>query len=195
MEKESRLDMLSIKKITMEEFKDELCSKYIKLFPKDERRKISKIGETYNEGFEKLYEIMVDHKVVGFFLLESINDEYPFYLDYFAIFDEFQNNGYGSKAMTMILEKIAYKKGLICDIEKVCKEDIITIRRFNFYKRLGFKKLNAEYLLYDVLYTPMVHLTDNLVTEDEINKIFFDYYRLNCGDSIDSKGQIIYKDR
>ena len=51
-------------------------------------------------------------------MLEKLSDNYPFYIDYFAIFNEFQNEGYGTKAMQILGNKITDGKGLIAEIEK-----------------------------------------------------------------------------
>ena len=124
-------------------------------------------------------------------MLEKLRDDYPFYLDYFAIFDEFQNKGYGTKAIQTLMNKIVDNNGLIAEIEKESIDIPTTIKRFEFYKRLGFKKIGSEYLLYDVLYTPIININKNIYKED-LDMIFFDYYTTNCGEhDIRTKCKII----
>lgn len=157
--------MIDVIEITIEEFKNDIYNEYTKLFPKDEQRNWNKIVNTSNSGIEKFYKIIYENRTIGFFLLEKINDEYPFYLDYFAIYKEYQN------------------KGLIAEIEKECENNPITIKRFEFYKRLGFKKIESEYLLYNVYYNPIVYCELEKINKEKYDRIFFDYYLINCGEN------------
>lgn len=172
--------MVDVLEIKIEEFKDNIYNEYVKLFPKDEQREWSKIETTYINGREKFYKIVLDNKTIGFFMLEKLNDNYPFYLDYFAIFKEHQNLGYGTLAIQLLLDKIASDNGLIGEIEKVDEKNPITIKRSKFYEKLGFKKIESEYLLYNVLYTPIVYYKNKEIEKTDIDKIFFDYYITNC---------------
>ena len=81
---------MNIIKITIEEFTNTIYDRYIKLFPEDEQRDFQNIEKNYNLGIENFYKIVEDNKTIGFFLLERIKD-YPYYLDYFAIYEEYQN--------------------------------------------------------------------------------------------------------
>ena len=175
--------MIDVIEINIEEFKKDIYNEYIKLFPKDEQRSLNKIANTSNSGIEKSYKIILENRTIGFFLLEKINDEYPFYLDYFAIYKEYQNKGYGTKAIQILLSKIINGNGLIAEIEKACEENPITIKRFDFYKRLGFKKIDSEYLLYNVYYNPIVYCKHENMDKEKYDKIFFDYYLINCGEN------------
>ena len=140
--------MIDIIEITINEFKNNIYDKYIQLFPENEQRQWVKIEKTYKKNIEKFYKIVLKNEIIGFFMLEKLNDNYPFYLDYFAIFKEFQNKGYGSKSITKLIDKIIGNKGLIGEIEKESTKNPFTIKRFNFYSKLGFKKIDSEYLLY-----------------------------------------------
>ena len=121
--------MIDVVEITINEFKENIYDKYIKLFPKDEQRNWGKIEKTYKDGIEKFYKIILKDMTIGFFMLEKLSDNYPFYIDYFAIFNEFQNEGYGTKAMQILGNKITDGKGLIAEIEKENKQS-------NYYKKI-----------------------------------------------------------
>ena len=185
--------MIDIIEITINEFKNNIYDKYVKLFPENEQREWSKIEESYKKGIEKFYKIVLKNEVIGFFMLENLNSNYPFYLDYFAIFKEFQNKGYGSKAIVKLIDKIVGNNGLIAEIEKENIENPITIKRLKFYSRLGFKKVESEYLLYNVLYTPIIYINSDKIIKEKIDKIFFDYYLVNCGEKEAEKNCKIIK--
>ena len=79
--------MIDVVEITINEFKENIYDKYIKLFPEDEQRNWGKIEKTYKDGIEKFYKIILKDMTIGFFMLEKLSDNYPFYIDYFAIFN------------------------------------------------------------------------------------------------------------
>lgn len=185
--------MVDVIEITIEEFIDNnIYNEYIKLFPEEEQREWRKIEDTYKKGIEKFYKITLENQTIGFFMLEKLNNDYPFYLDYFAIFNEFQSKGYGTKAIQKLLDKIIIDNGLIAEIEKEDIKNPDTIRRFEFYKKLGFKKVESEYLLYNVIYKPIIYFDTNKYNKEMIDCIFFDYYINNCGEEeIKNKCKII----
>ena len=173
--------MINVIQITIEEFKENIYDKYIGLFPQNEQRNWKKIEKTYNEHIESFYKIVMDNKEIGFFMLEKIDSSHPYYLDYFAIYKEYQNKGYGKRALKYLLENIIKTSGLICEIEKEDDNNLTTMKRFDFYKKLGFKKVDSVYSLYDVLYTPIVFL-NSPYNKNDIDKLFFDYYKENQGE-------------
>ena len=178
--------MLDVVEITIEEFEDNIYSHYIELFPKDEQRNWKNVTKTYNLGIEKFYKIVVDDKTIGFFMLEKI-DNYPYYLDYFAIYKEYQNMNYGSKSLSKLIEKVG-NIGLLGEIEEV--KDDLTKRRFEFYKRLGFRKIGSLYLLFNVYYEPIVVNCD--LDKESIDKMFMTYYTTNSGEeAIKKNGKFI----
>jgi ribosomal protein S18 acetylase RimI-like enzyme len=175
--------MINVIEIKIDEFKSDIYKQYIQLFPKDEQRELKKIENSYNDGLEKFYKIVKNDQTIGFFMLEKLKEDYPYYLDYFAIFKEFRGLGYGTKAMKILLDRKVLDKGLIAEIEKVCTDNPITVRRFEFYKKLGFKKIESEYLLYNVYYNPIVYCKFENMNKEKYDRIFFDYYLINCGEN------------
>lgn len=174
--------MVDVIEITIEEFKKDIYSRYEKLFPPEEQREWKNVEDTYKKGVEKFYKITEKGQTVGFFMLVKLDDNHPFYLDYFAIFEEFQNSGYGTDAIKVLFEKIVNNDGLFGEIEKEVEDNPITTKRFEFYKRLGFEKVDSEYLLYKVLFIPIIKCNSKRYSKEEVDKIFFDYYRFGCGE-------------
>ena len=113
-------------------------------------------------------------------MLERLNNNYPYYLDYFGIYKEYQNKGYGTASIKYLLNNIILDNGLVGEIEKVDNNDFKTVKRLEFYKRLGFKKIESEYLLFNVLYNPLVYLSKP-IEKNEIDNILFKYYKTNSG--------------
>lgn len=185
------MELLDIKEILIEEFENNIYQKYVMLFPEEEQREWEKIKNAYNNGIEKFYKITLNSKTIGFFMIESIQGE-PCYIDYFAIYSEYQNKGYGSKAIKKLLCDFYQENDICLEIEKENKMYPITIKRANFYKRLGFKKVNSEYLLYNVLYTPYVYTHSDNIDKEYIDKTMFKYYNINCGEKeVNKKCRIV----
>lgn len=115
-------------------------------------------------------------------MLEKAAEGVPYYLDYFAIFKKYQNKGYGTKSIKKLLEKICINEELVIEIEKEEHTKPRTIKRANFYKKLGFKKVNSEYLLYKVEFTPYIYTNKENIDKKEIDEIMFKYYVINCGE-------------
>lgn len=174
--------MLEFVQIKIEEFENEIYDEYITLFPEDEQRDWGKIKKTYENGQEKFYKIISKQKVVGFFMLEKCSDAHPYYIDYFAIFKEYQNKGFGTEAIKKILREIASEEGICIEIEKMDENNPNTLRRAKFYENLGFEKIESEYLLYDVYYVPYVYMPEKMTFKENIDRIMFDYYLMNCGE-------------
>lgn len=171
--------MLDIVEVTIEEFENTIYHKYVTLFPQNEQRPWEKITQSYNEKIEKLYKIINEEETIGFFMLEKIDDNHPYYIDYFGIFKEYQNKGYGTLAMKKIIETLG-DIGICFEIEIEDKEKPHTIKRANLYKKLGFKEMESTYLLYEVLYTPYVYLNYD-IDKEQVDKMMFDYYIINAG--------------
>ena len=173
--------MIDIRKISIEEFENSVYDKYITLFTQEEQRDFSTITNAYNNGIEEFYGIYDDDIMVGFFALERIKD-YPYYLDYIAIFKEYQSKGYGSKSVKLLLDKIVKDKGIIGEIEEVMESDTSTVKRWNFYNKLGFKKFDNRFFFNGTMFELIVYPYDFNTTGDEISKMLYDYYVVNIGE-------------
>lgn len=184
--------MIDLQKITIAEFKKKFYKRYIKLFPQDEQRDWPKIEDTYNKGIEQIYKIMLDSEPIGFMLLEKV-ENHPYYGDYFAIFEEYQNKGYGTLAFQKVLQ-LCEKEGFCGEIEMVDQNNIVTKRRWKFYERLGFKKGDSLYKLFNVFYEPIIYSSYNY-SKEQLDQIMFDYYLVNSGSKeiVDKNCEIIEK--
>ena len=75
------------------------------------------------------------------------------------------------------LDMRAYN-GVFIEIEKVglgknAEENVLREKRKNFYEKIGFKKLNVDFLLFDVIYTPYIFLKskepENIIVDNIFN--------------------------
>ncbi len=172
---------MDLRQVNMEEFKKNIYKEYIKLFPYDELNELDEIEEAINEGREVIYEIIVDNKIVGFIMLERIRKDFPYYVDYFGIFKKYQGKHYGTMAFNYLINNVVVNDGICLEIEKEDKRFPHTLKRAKFYRDLGFKRINSEYLYYNVRYTPYVYDKHRKYTKSDIYKILTSYYKKNFG--------------
>ena len=172
--------MINVKKITIEEFEKKIYDKYITLFTIEEQRDWKTIKVAYKKGIEDFYGIYDDELLVGFFALERINN-YPYYLDYFAIFDEYQSKGYGSKSIKILLEEVIKDDGLLGEIEKVNDFDLSTVRRWKFYEKLGFKKFDNLFFFNGTIFELIIYPNDYQVEGVKLAEMLYEYYEVNIG--------------
>lgn len=176
---------MNICKIKLEEFESRIYLKYEELFPEEERRDLHNLKRTYESGIEEFYEVLDNDTSIGFILLEKLEGK-PYYLDYFGIYKEYQNRGYGKSAIKEIL-KITKNSGLCGEIEKIGygsndDENNKRSRRLKFYKELGFEESNSLYNLYGVFYSPLIYQPiNNKINKEELDSILFSYYNINQG--------------
>ena len=173
--------MLKIENITLKEFKKDIYGIYVTLFPKDEQKYYGTIKRLYKKGIATLYKITLDDKTIGFFMIEKLKD-YPYYIDYFAIYKEYQNKGYGSKAFRLLIDTIIKEDGLIGEIEEIDENNPITIDRFEFYKRLGFRDFGIKYELFNVVFMPIGIISET--DKEKLLSIYYDYFVTSAGKNL-----------
>lgn len=170
--------------IDINEFKEKIYPYYLEIFPKEERKPIELIEKCYQNGYTKIIKIVSEEILVGFMLLNRVKENGYVILDYFAIFPEFQEKGFGTKALQLLIEQEKNKNGIFVEIEKTGlgkdeKENQLRKRRQQFYEKLGFKRLNFDLLLFDVIYEP--YLFSNVDMKEVTSKEIFNIYEMILG--------------
>ena len=111
-------------------------------------------------------------------MLNRATDKGYAVLDYFAILPQYRNSKFGTKALQVLLEQEKENKGIFIEIEKVglgkdIKENLLREKRKQFYERVGFKKLNFDLFLFDVIYEAYLFSTikddDNIIIDEILN--------------------------
>lgn len=156
--------------IDSSEFKEKVYADYLAIFPEDERKPIEWLETSFQKGYIEFIKIIEKDNLVGFMILQKVQENGYLGLDYFAILPAYRNQGLGSKALEMLIQKETRKKGIFVEIEKVGlgkneTENEQREKRQRFYQKLGFQKLNCDLQLFDVIYT--LHLFSHLQEEEE----------------------------
>lgn len=164
--------MLKLKEIDFFEFKENVYSHYIDLFPEDERKPLNMLEVLYNNGILKFVEIMDDEINVGFFIYVTIENNPYVWLDYFTIYKDYQNMKYGTKTIKLLKDFFKNHDGVYGEIEKVGygsteEENRIREKRVKFYINLDFDILDIDLCLFDVVYSPCVLKIKNTNVSDK----------------------------
>lgn len=192
------MEDMKLKDIDIYEFKKEVYSYYLDIFPEDERKPLELLQSSYERHYTKIIEILYKNEIVGFMVLNRVKDKGYAVLDYLAILPQYRNNKLGTKALQMLLEQEKDNRGIFIEIEKVglgkdAEENLLRANRKKFYEKLGFKKLNFDLYLFGVVYTP--YLFSNIKDNEDmiINEILNIYESISGKERIKQNCKIIKK--
>lgn len=174
------MEDMKLKDISIDKFKKEVYSYYLEIFPEDERKPLELIHSSYEKQYTKIIEILYKNEMVGFMVLNRVKDKGYAVLDYLAILPQYRNSKFGTKALQILLEQEKENSGIFIEIEKVglgkdAEENLLREKRKNFYEKVGFRKLNFDLFLFDVIYTPYLFSNikdDESMVIDEILNIY-----------------------
>ncbi len=186
--------------INFKEFREDVYQKYIQIFPEEERKTLETIERNYNKNITRFIKIAEENKLIGFFIMNSIENNRYMQLDYFAILPEYQNKGYGTKAIKELKKVVLNYDTIFVEIEKLgCGankvENKIREKRAKFYDRLEFNKLNVDLKWFNSLFLSIYYLklNENLTYDEEeiLNNIFEIYYKVHGKKKVDENCEII----
>lgn len=186
--------------INFKEFREDVYQKYIQIFPEEERKTLETIERNYNKNITRFIKIAEENKLIVFFIMNSIENNRYMQLDYFAILPEYQNKGYGTKAIKELKKVVLNYDTIFVEIEKLgCGankvENKIREKRAKFYDRLEFNKLNVDLKWFNSLFLSIYYLklNENLTYDEEeiLNNIFEIYYKVHGKKKVDENCEII----
>ena len=190
------MEDIELKNIDIDEFKKYIYSYYLDIFPENERKPLKLIKSSYKNQFTNIIKILHKNEMVGFMLLNRVKDKGYVVLDYLAILPQYRNNNFGTKALQILLEQEQENKGIFVEVEKVglgkdIEENLLREKRKSFYEKVGFKKLNFDLVLFDVIYTP--YLFSNRENDEDtiISEIFNIYESISGKERIRKNCEVI----
>ncbi|MCI8519575.1 MAG: GNAT family N-acetyltransferase [Clostridia bacterium] len=187
-----------LEKIDIKEFRKNIYFKYKKLFPKEERRSYYRLKKSYYNNITDIIQIISENKVIGFFIVNYLKNNPYLQLDYFAIWPENQNKGYGTEAVKLLKEMYIKYDGIFIEIEKIeeakdAEEENTRQRRAKFYEKLGFCQMKFDLDLYGVLYSPYILpcQKESFNNAEVIERIFEIYSAILGENNVNKKCRII----
>lgn len=192
------MEDMKLKDIGIDEFKKDVYSYYLEIFPEDERKPIELLQSSYEKHYTRIIEILYKNEIIGFMILNKVKDKGYVVLDYLAILPQYRNSKFGTKALQILLEQEKENSGIFIEIEKVglgkdTEENLLREKRKQFYEKVGFKKLNFDLFLFDVIYTP--YLFSNIKNDETmiIREILNIYEAISGKERIEQNCKIIKK--
>lgn len=185
--------MIELKEIDFGEFEKDVYLYYVELFAEEERQPLLLLKKLFEEGTLKFVKIMDEEKNVGFLIyVTTLNNPYV-WLDYFAIYKEFQNKQYGTEAIKIFKTFFKEYDGIYGEIETLGygeteEENKIREKRLSFWKNLGFELLNIDMNLFEVVYSACVLKLNDVKRENtEIVEYGFQLYEAIMGKEVVEK--------
>lgn len=192
------MEDMKLKDISIDKFEKDVYLYYLKIFPEDERKPLELLQSSYEKHYTRIIEILYKNEIIGFMILNKVKDKGYAVLDYLAILPQYRNNKFGTKALQILLEQEKENSGIFIEIEKVglgkdIEENLLREKRKNFYEKVGFKKLNFDLFLFDVVYTP--YLFSNRQDDEDmiIDEILNIYEAISGKERIEQNCKIIKK--
>lgn len=180
--------MLNLVAISYKDFKKEIYQYYLELFPKDERKTLRDLKLEYKKGILKFVKIIDENTTVGFLIYETLENNPLILLDYFAIYPEYQNKKYGTKAIEVFKTFFSNYDGVYGEVEKkgLGENDLENekrARRIKFWESLGFRFIDIDLELFGVVYSPCIlNIKDITYSDEKITKYAFSLYNALLGE-------------
>ncbi len=192
------MEDMKLKDIGIDKFEKDVYLYYLKIFPEDERKPLELLQSSYEKHYTRIIEILYKNEIIGFMILNKVKDKGYAVLDYLAILPQYRNNKFGTKALQILLEQEKENSGIFIEIEKVglgkdIEENLIREKRKNFYEKVGFKKLNFDLFLFDVVYTPYLFSNSEYDEDMIIDEILNIYEAISGKERIEQNCKIIKK--
>ncbi len=180
---------ITLSYIDVNEFEEKIYHYYLEAFPEDERKPLELIKSSYNRGYTKIIKVLDENVIIGFMILNRINNSSYAVLDYLCILPQYRNRNFGTSALHLLIEQESKSHGIFIEVEKVGfgkdeEDNALRKKRQQFYERLGFKKLNYDLLLFDVMYMPYVFSNINMDEELVISEVLDIYETISGRDRI-----------
>ncbi|MBS4759245.1 MAG: GNAT family N-acetyltransferase [Clostridium sp.] len=136
--------MVNLVKSNVYEFQS-VYQDMLEQFPESELNEFLVYERLLKSNSYELYLVADENKCVGYVMIYRSEDKRIVWLDYIAVFKQFHSNGYGRKIIKQLLLTFKGYNGIFLEVEKPDENNPNTIRRINFYKNLGAKKLDCIY--------------------------------------------------
>lgn len=113
-------------------------------FPPEEMKSYETFEKILKNPKYKVFSICENNQVYGYFTYFEFDDN-TILIDYFVINKEYHSKGIGSLTFNQMKELYQYN-GCFLEVEKYNPKNQNTLRRINFYKKLGAIKLDINYI-------------------------------------------------
>lgn len=137
--------MIIVEEVNIKDFKT-IYNDMTVQFPETEMKSYKKFLNLLGLESYKLFAAYSDGVPIGYSLINIDPKNKVLWLDYIAIFKNFQSKGYGKEVFCALKKKFSNFKGIYLEVEKADEKNPDTKRRIKFYEKLGAQKLSCKYI-------------------------------------------------
>ncbi|BBF45284.1 hypothetical protein lbkm_4046 [Lachnospiraceae bacterium KM106-2] len=164
-------------------------------FPKEELKPLVQILQLMQEGDYECIGLYTQGELCGYGFFQKADDTEYILLDYLTILKKYRNEGYGSKFLNLLSHYYKDYKGIVAEVEQVTdhdseEENKLRRRRFRFYERAGFERLNFKCSVFNVpfcMYVFRKHSLEQTQLEKEVAEAESAFYRRHLPPKIYNK--------
>lgn len=174
--------MIKCREVAFEEI-EKIYHRYMVYdFPENERKPLASMERMYQQGEYKGFVMEEEDAIIAYWMLLQDSENQSFLLDYFAVMKELRGQGYGSRALTSILDSVGEKDIVIIEAENPKKalnrqERELQEKRLEFYRKNGVRFTGLASVVYDASYVIM-YLSGGgqELPEEEVYRMYVDFY-------------------
>jgi|GEM_PF-588434 len=115
-------------------------------FPQEEMKPKEIVRTLLERGRYHLLLAYDGDQWVGYLIVYYDRRSYSLWLDYFAVFAPFHSKGYGSRMLALLPTVFPYARGCFLEVEKPASHNEMAVRRAQFYRRQGARRLSLDYI-------------------------------------------------
>ncbi len=140
------MNPLTLKRDRKGEFFEMVFADMQKQFPFYEMKSQLAIKQLLERGKYHLLLAYDGNVAVGYLILYADRRSRTLWLDYFAVFGQFHSKGYGSRLLPLLKQCYPAARGCYMEVERPESYALDSIRRTQFYRHCGARRLNLDYL-------------------------------------------------
>lgn len=115
-------------------------------FPKEEMKPKEIVRSLLQRGKYHLLLAYDGTQWVGYLIVYYDRRSASLWLDYFAVFAPYHSRGYGSRMLALLPGAFPYARGCFLEVEKPAAHKEMAVRRAQFYRRQGARRVSLDYL-------------------------------------------------
>ena len=154
----------------------EIYSDMLTQFPKCEMKSKKQFSELLKNPDYCAYSIRISGIKAGYVILFKDKINKTLWMDYIAIFKKHQSKGFGTKIFETMKKTFSEFSGMWIEVEKPDNNRQETFKRIKFYKKIGAKLINENYiypnrengLAMDLYFLP--YCPNNTICTEKMNK-------------------------
>ena len=137
--------MLELKVAENKDF-NEIYKDMERQFPPEERKSFEAFNLLLQQENYKLILAVNDGQTAGYIIVFCDRTERYLWLDYIAVYKEFQSSGFGGRMLEGLKKLFPDCYGIFLEVEKPDENVADTLRRIKFYQKHGAVLVNSSYL-------------------------------------------------